>query len=162
MLKKEVLSRNLCIFARERRAKLLMLGKMSKLFCPRLTAALSARNNKTTTIMATTTAKRRSAQPITRVWNLAKDLNYSEKLELVTMLIDSVKPKKADDMTMEEMLEGYPYKRYTKAELNAMLDEAEADIAAGKVIDDDDLRREDEEEYERELAEEQKLQLEAV
>lgn len=136
MLKKEELSRNLCIFA--------------------------TRNNKTTTIMATTTAKRRSAQPITRVWNLAKDLNYSEKLELVTMLIDSVKPKKADDMTMEEMLEGYPYKRYTKAELNAMLDEAEADIAAGKVIDDDDLRREDEEEYERELAEEQKLQLEAV
>ena len=112
--------------------------------------------------MATTTAKRRSAQPITRVWNLAKDLNYSEKLELVTMLIDSVKPKKADDMTMEEMLEGYPYKRYTKAELNAMLDEAEADIAAGKVIDDDDLRREDEEEYERELAEEQKLQMEAL
>ena len=34
------------IFARERRAKLLMLGKMSKLFCPRLTAALSARTYK--------------------------------------------------------------------------------------------------------------------
>ena len=32
----------MCIFARERRAKLLTLGKMSKLFCPRLTAALSA------------------------------------------------------------------------------------------------------------------------
>ena len=36
---------NSCIFARERRAKLLTLGKMSKLFCPRLTAALSGRNN---------------------------------------------------------------------------------------------------------------------
>ena len=79
------------------------------------------------------------------------------------MLIDSVKPKVADDLTMEEMLEGYPYgRRYTKAELNAMLDEAEAEIAAGGGIDDEDLRREDEEEYERELAEEQKLQLEAV
>jgi len=113
-------------------------------------------------IMATTTARRRTAQPIARVWKLAKDLNYSEKLELVTMLIDSVKPKKADDLTMEEMLEGYPYKRYTKAELNAMLDEAEAEIAAGGGIDDEDLRREDEEEYERELAEEQKLRLETV
>ena len=39
-VKKKQLSRNLCIFARERRAKLLTLGKMSKLFCPRLTAAL--------------------------------------------------------------------------------------------------------------------------
>ena len=107
--------------------------------------------------MATTTARRRTAEPIARVWNLAKDLNYSEKLELVTMLIDSVKPKNADDLTMEEMLEGYPYKRYTKAELNAMLDEAEAEIAAGGGIDDEDLRKEDEEEYERELAEEQKL-----
>ena len=55
-----------------------------------------------------------------------------------------------------------PLKRYTKAELNAMLDQAEAEIAAGGGIDDEDLRREDEEEYERELAEEQKLQLETV
>jgi hypothetical protein len=96
--------------------------------------------------MATTTARRRTAEPIARVWKLAKDLNYSEKLELVTMLIDSVKPKKADDLTMEEMLEGYPYKRYTKAELNAMLDEAEANFAAGRGIPDeeawDDLEEE--------------------
>ncbi len=95
-------------------------------------------------------------------WSVVKDMDDSQKLELVTMLVNSVKPKVADDLTMEEMLEGYPYKRYTKAELNAMLDEAEAEIAAGGGIDDEDLRREDEEEYERELAEEQKLQLEAV
>jgi hypothetical protein len=95
-------------------------------------------------------------------WSVVKDMDDSQKLELVTMLVNSVKPKVADDLTTEEMLEGYPYKRYTKAELNAMLDEAEAEIAAGGGIDDEDLRREDEEEYERELAEEQKLQLEAV
>ena len=98
-------------------------------------------------IMATTTARRRTAQPIARVWKLAKDLNYSEKLELVTMLIDSVKPKKADDLTMEEMLEGYPYKRYTKAELNAMLDEAEADFEAGLGIPSEEVWREVEEEF---------------
>ena len=112
--------------------------------------------------MATTTARRRTSQPIMKAWNAVKGLDYSDKLELVTMIIESVKADKADEMTMEQMLEGYPYKRYTKAELNAMLDEAEAEIAAGGGIDDEDLRREDEEEYERELAEEQKLQLEAV
>ena len=95
-------------------------------------------------------------------WSMVKDMDDSQKLELVTMLVNSVKPKVADNLTTEEMLEGYPYKRYTKAELNAMLDEAEAEIAAGGGIDDEDLRREDEEEYERELAEEQKLQQEAI
>jgi hypothetical protein len=95
-------------------------------------------------------------------WGVVKDMNDSQKLELVTMLIDSVKPKVADDMTIEEMLEGYPYKRYTKAELNALLDEAEANIAAGNTIDDDDLWKEDEEEFERELAEERRLQLETA
>ena len=103
--------------------------------------------------MATTTARRRTAQPIARVWKLAKDLNYSEKLELVTMLIDSVKPKNADDLTMEEMLEGYPYgRRYTKAEINAMLDEAEAEIAAGKGTPDEEVWKELEEEFARESA----------
>ncbi len=43
---------------------------------------------------------------------------------------------------------------YTKAEINTMIDESEAEFAAGGGIDDEDLRREDEEEYERELAEE--------
>ena len=37
-------------------------------------------------------------------------------------------------------------KPYTMEEINAMLDEAEADIAAGRVIDDDDLWREYDEE----------------
>ena len=112
--------------------------------------------------MATTTTRRHSSHPMSYYWGVVKDMNDSQKLELVTMLIDSVKPKVADDMTIEEMLEGYPYKRYSKAELNAMLDEAEANIAAGNTIDDDDLWKEDEEEFERELAEERRLQLETA
>lgn len=88
--------------------------------------------------MATTTAKRRSAHPMSYYWSMVKDMDDSQKLELVTMLVNSVKPKVADDLTTEEMLEGYPYKRYTKAELNAMLDEAEAEFAAGGGIDDED------------------------
>ena len=41
---------------------------------------------------ATTTRRRRTATPFTRAWNQAKKLDDGEKLQLVTMLIDSVKP----------------------------------------------------------------------
>ena len=47
-----------------------------------------------------------------------------------------------------------PLKRYTKAELNALLDEAEANIAAGNTIPGEEVWRELEEEFAREDAEE--------
>lgn len=40
-----------------------------------------------------------------------------------------------------------PFRRYTKEELNAMLDEAEAEIAAGIGIPDEEVWRELEEEF---------------
>ena len=40
---------------------------------------------------ATTARRRRTVKPITKAWNLAKKLDNSEKLELVAMLIDSVR-----------------------------------------------------------------------
>ena len=112
--------------------------------------------------MATTTARRRSSHPMRYYWDMVKDMDDSQKLELVTMLIESVKPKLGEEMTIEKMLEEYPHERYTMEDINAMLEEAEADIAAGRVIDDDTLWKEDEEEYEQELAEERRLQLETV
>ena len=45
---------------------------------------------------ATTTRRRRTATPFTKAWNQAKKLDNSEKLELVAMLIDSVKPAVAE------------------------------------------------------------------
>ena len=42
--------------------------------------------------MATTNARRRSAHPMSYYRNLVKDMDDSQKLELVTMLIDSIKP----------------------------------------------------------------------
>ena len=42
--------------------------------------------------MATTTARQRTANPFTRAWNLAKKLDDSEKLQLITLLAESVKP----------------------------------------------------------------------
>ena len=106
--------------------------------------------------MATKIARHHTSQPVIKAWNVAKELDYSGKLELVTMIIESVKPDKADTLTMEQMLEGYPYKRYTKAELNAMLDEAEANFEAGLGIPDeeawddleDELALQEKEQYE--------------
>ena len=41
---------------------------------------------------ATTTRRRRTATPFTKAWNQAKKLDNDEKLELVAMLIESVRP----------------------------------------------------------------------
>ena len=46
--------------------------------------------------METTTARKHASTPFTRAWNQAKKLDNSEKLELVAMLIDSVKPAVAE------------------------------------------------------------------
>lgn len=42
--------------------------------------------------METTVRRRRSRHPIAHYWGMVKDMEDSQKLELVTMLIDSVKP----------------------------------------------------------------------
>ena len=81
---------------------------------------------------------------------LTGTLSTANMLWLSEQLADYAKKKAA------------PPRPLTLKEMNAILDEAEAEIAAGGGIDDDDLWKEDEEEYERELAEEQKLQMEAV
>ena len=95
--------------------------------------------------MATTTAVKRTTRPLSYYWGVVKDMDDSQKLELVTMLIESVKPK---------IMAEAPMRRYTMDDINAMLDEAEANIAAGNVIDDEDVWRELEEEFAREDAEE--------
>ena len=55
-----------------------------------------------------------------------------------------------------KQLEGSALKRYTLEELNAMLDQSEADIAAGRTISHEDMMREWEEEMARE---EQELEM---
>ena len=42
--------------------------------------------------MATTTARRRNAHPMSYYRDMVKDMDDSQKLELVSILIDSVKP----------------------------------------------------------------------
>ena len=82
-------------------------------------------------------------------WSVVKDMNDSQKLELITLLAESVKPQMSTK----------PMKRYTMAELNAMLDEAEAEIAAGGGTPHEEVMREMDEEIERWEQEDLKLQM---
>ena len=42
--------------------------------------------------MATTTARKHEVRPMSYYWSVVKNMDDSQKLELVTMLIESVKP----------------------------------------------------------------------
>ena len=75
-----------------------------------------------------------------------------KKRQCVERLEEKMKPATADTMSTEQMLEGYPYKHHTKAELNAMLDEAEARFEAGLGIPHEEVMREMNEEIEQAAA----------
>ena len=93
------------------------------------------------------------ATPVARAWNLAKKLDNSQKLELMAMLIESVKATSEREQAQSEVkpaLAPLPMKRYTKDEINAMIDQSERDIAEGRVYDFDEAM----DELEREFAEE--------
>ena len=69
--------------------------------------------------MATTTARRRSAHPMSYYRNLVKDMDDSQKLELVTMLIDSIKPVSTAplaDIPMDEEFADMVKELYTPEE----------------------------------------------
>ena len=80
-------------------------------------------------------------------WGVVTDMDDSQKLELITLLAESVKPK---------MMAPPPMKIYTMDDINAMLDEAEADFAAGKGIPDEEIWRK----WDEELAREEQQELE--
>ena len=75
---------------------------------------------------------------------LTGTLSPANMLWLSTQLADFAKKK-----------EKAPLKRYTMDEINTMLDEAEADFAAGKGIPDEEVWRE----FEEELAREEEYEL---
>ena len=68
---------------------------------------------------ATTVRRRITVTAFTKAWNLAKKLDNSEKLELVTMLIESVKPiqtKTVFDIPLEEEFPDMDKELYTPEE----------------------------------------------
>lgn len=87
--------------------------------------------------MATTTTRRHPSHPISYYWGMVKDMDYNQKLELVTMLIESVKPlqtTKLFDMPIEENFPDMDKELYTPEEayeltmkdIKAIYDEKEA------------------------------------
>ena len=73
--------------------------------------------------MATTTARRRSAHPMSYYRNMVKDMDDSQKLELVTMLIDSIKPISTTplaDIPMDEEFADMDKELYTPEEAYEM------------------------------------------
>ena len=69
--------------------------------------------------MATTTARRRTAHPMSYYRNMVKDMDDCQKLELVTMLIDSIKPIQTAplaDIPMDEEFADMDKELYTPEE----------------------------------------------
>ena len=83
---------------------------------------------------------RSTTSPVARAWTMVKDLNGSQKLELVSIIIDSLKNAEVTSSIQH----------YTMDEINAMIDQSERDIAEGRVYDFDEAM----DELEREFAEE--------
>ena len=79
-------------------------------------------------------------------WNVVKNMDDSQKLELVTMLVESIKPK---------MVTPAPMKRYTMDDINAMIEESERQIATGETIPDEEVWRK----YDEEFALEEQVEL---
>ena len=67
----------------------------------------------------TTPARRRTVHPISHYWGLVKDMDDSQKLELVTMLVESVKPIQTrilPDVPFEEEFPDMDKELYTPEE----------------------------------------------
>ena len=108
--------------------------------------------------MATTTARRRTRHPMSYYREMVQDMDDSQKLELVSILIESVKPAVAKAVEADD--EEYSLRPFTMEELNARIDQAEAEIAAGLGTPHEEVMREMDEEIER--WEQEALQLETA
>ena len=74
--------------------------------------------------MATTTARRRTAHPMSYYLKMVQDMDNCQKLELITILAESIKPAvKAD--------EAYSLRPFTMEELNTRIDKAEGGASGG-------------------------------
>ena len=88
--------------------------------------------------MDATATRTQTENPVMHYWGMVKDLDNNIKLELVEMLIESLKPVVAKAQMVSEEPEP---RRLTMAEVNAMLDEAEANFAAGRGIPHEEVMR---------------------
>ena len=107
--------------------------------------------------MEATTTRRNKTYPMSYYKDLVKDMDDSQKLQLITILAESINPSTKSAATNDEE---YTLRPFTMDELNARLDQSEAEIAAGLGTFHEEVMREMDEEIER--WEQEELQLEAA
>ena len=84
-----------------------------------------------------TALRKRTTLPISHYWGIVKDLDDSQKLELVTMLVDSVKPSIASRKEKH-----HSPRPYTSEEIHQMVAEGERQFIAGQWQDSEEMFRE--------------------
>ncbi len=57
--------------------------------------------------MEATVKRQTTKRPITYYWGMLKDLDDSQKLQLVTMLVESIKPAKAETKKRKPNIDDY-------------------------------------------------------
>ena len=93
--------------------------------------------------METKTKNNTASPTVQKYWDKmeAWNLNNAQRFELGMMLLNSYQPATTETLSQNE-LDVLEYERnlrpYTMEEINAMLDEAEADIAAGRMIPEEE------------------------
>ena len=107
--------------------------------------------------MEATTTRRHKTYPMSYYKDLVKDMDDSQKLQLITILAESINPSTKSAATNDEE---YTLRPFTMDELNARLDQSEAEIAAGLGTSHEEVMREMDEEIER--WEQEKLQHEVA
>ena len=87
---------------------------------------------------------RQPLHPMSYYMNMVKDMDDRQKLELMTIIIDSMKTHSPAKAEQTDVL-----RPYTMAEIDAMLDEAEHNYKAGLGIPSEEVFRDLEEEFEQ-------------
>jgi len=107
-------------------------------------------------MMEATTRRQRAVHPMSYYREMVQDMDDSQKLELITILAESIVPAAKSEKTDDEE---YPLRPFTMEELNARIDQAEAEIAAGLGTPHEEVMREMDEEIERWEQEDLKLEM---
>ena len=84
-----------------------------------------------------TTVRQRQAHPMSYYMDMVKDMDNSQKLQLIAILAESVKFDIRNTAETDE--EEYSLRPYTMEEINTMLDEAEAAFEAGDNLTQDEV-----------------------
>ena len=80
-----------------------------------------------------TAAHNAETQSVSYYWGLIKDLDDRQKLELASLIIESVRHAAAKAAQVDSL------SPYTMAEIDAMLDEAEAAFESGDYLTQDEV-----------------------